>query len=88
MSDAEIATMHRVCVEKHREKIAELKTRPDYAAFYAELTGTRLEKLSRLLPHFGSNVFLAGPEAIPDEIIARDPGEDFFFTVERSATAH
>lgn len=88
MADAEIAEMHARCVDRHREKIAELRATPTYARFYSELTGPRLEKLSRLLPHFGSNVFLAGPGAVPDEVVARDPDEDFFFTVERQGTAH
>jgi hypothetical protein len=36
-----------------------------------------------MLSHFGTNVFLAGPEGIPDEIVARDPSEEFQFTVPR-----
>ena len=83
MADPEIRAAHEFSVKKHREKIAELKARPDYAAFHAELTGARLRKLSRMLSHFGANVFHEGPGVIPEEIVARDPSEDFFFTVER-----
>jgi hypothetical protein len=88
MSDVEIAELHHRCVKMHRDKITELKATPNYARFYSELTGPRLQKLSRLLPHFGSNVFLAGPQVIPDEVVERDPAEDFFFTVDRRRTAH
>ncbi len=87
LADPEIRAAHEYSVARHREKIAELKARPDYAAFHAELTSPRLRKLSRMLSHFGANVFHEGPGVIPDEIAERDPAEDFFFTVERrSAT--
>ncbi len=89
MADPEIAAAHALCVSRHREKIAQLRARPDYARFYAEITGPRMEKLSRMHARFGANVFLAGPDCVPDEILARDPEEPFFFTVERGAkTAH
>ncbi|WP_347311972.1 glycosyltransferase family 2 protein [Defluviimonas sp. SAOS-178_SWC] len=88
IADEEIAAMHAHCVKMHRAKIEELRATTTYSSFYADLTGPRLEKLSRLLPHFGSNVFLAGPEAIPDTVLERDPDEDFFFTVEQRKTAH
>jgi hypothetical protein len=40
-------------------------------------------------PYFGANVFLAGPEVIPDWVVERDDlPEDFFFTVEKQETAH
>lgn len=88
MADPEIAGMHDRCVAMHRDKIAELRAAPNNAKFYADLTGPRLDKLSRLLSHFGSNVFLAGPEAIPDEVVDRDPDDEFFFTVEKTKTTH
>lgn len=88
MADPEIAAAHAHSVAMHRAKIDELRKRPDYASFYADLTGPRLERLSRLHAHFGANVFLAGPEVIPDEIAERDPEEDFFFTVDRTETSH
>jgi hypothetical protein len=81
MADPYIAAAHAACVAAHRVKIDELKARPDYATFHAQLTGERLRKLSRLHGHFGSAVYLAGPDAIPDEVANRDPDSDFFFTV-------
>ncbi len=83
LNDPEIAAAHAHCVACHRAKIEELKATPNYAAFYTELTGARLEKLARLHGHFGANVFLQGPKVIPDEIVEKDPDADWFFTVER-----
>jgi hypothetical protein len=82
MCDPEIAAMHHACVAAHRAKIAELRAQPAHDTFYAELTSPRTAALSRLHGHFGSNVYLAGPAVIPDEIAARQPQDDFFFTVE------
>lgn len=82
MSDPEIAAAHEHSVARHRDKIQELQTARINAAFYDELTGPRLEKLSRMHKHFGANVFLAGPGSIPDEVVARDPEADWFFSVE------
>ncbi len=89
MEDPEIAAAHALCVKNHRAKITELKQRPDYAAFFAQLTGTRLQKLSRMLGYFGANVFLAGPDVIPDDVVQMDEiPVDFFFTVAREETQH
>lgn len=89
LADPEIAAAHAHSVECHKAKIAELRATENYASFYAELTGSRLEKLSRLHTHFGSNVFLSGPGVIPDEIVEKDPAEDWFFTVRQAdETAH
>lgn len=88
LADTEIAGRQAHCVRMHRAKIEELRATPNYADFYADLTGSRLERLSRLHGHFGANVFLAGPSVIPDEVVSREPGEDFFFTVEKGETAH
>jgi len=41
-----------------------------------------MEKLSRLHAHFGANVFLSGPQVVPDAVVARDPGGQWGFTVE------
>lgn len=82
MRDPEIAAAHAHCVARHRAKIDALKATENYAKFYDELTQARMEKLSRLHDHFGSNIFLSGPSVIPDEIAAKDPDEDWFFTVE------
>lgn len=84
LNDPEIAAAHAQSVASHRAKIEELKATPNYAAFYTELTSPRLEKLSRLHAHFGANVFLQGPNAIPDEIVEKDPDTDWFFTVEHN----
>lgn len=89
MADPEIAAQHEACIAAHRKKIAELRDTENYEKFYRDLTGARMERLSRLHTHFGANVFLSGPEVIPDEIWERDDlPEDFFFTVERTKTTH
>lgn len=89
MADPEIADAHQAAVAAHRAKIDALRSTENYAKFHAELTGRRLEKLSRLHAHFGSNVFLSGPQVVPDEVLFREPDEDWFFTVEPTdETAH
>jgi len=89
MSDPEIAAAHAHSVKCHRAKIDELKATENYSKFYGELTGERQEKLARLHGHFGSSVFLSGPAVVPDEIVERDPDEEWFFTVELTGeTAH
>ncbi|MCC6008735.1 MAG: glycosyltransferase family 2 protein [Rhodobacteraceae bacterium] len=82
MADPEIAAQHQACVAAHRAKIVELKARPDQAVFYGELTSRRMERLSRLHTHFGSAVFLAGPEVIPDAFLDSGPPADAFFTLD------
>ena len=82
MSDPEIAAAHEHSVKCHRAKIDELKATENYSKFYGELTSARQEKLARLHGHFGSNVFLSGPLVVPDDVVARDPEEEWFFTVE------
>lgn len=88
LADPEIADAHALSVARHREKIAELRQRPDHQALFAELTGTRMQRLTRLQRHFGSAVFSVGPHVIPDEV-ALDPflPPDFFFTVEAEGDA-
>ncbi|SIO40726.1 Glycosyl transferase family 2 [Rhodovulum sp. ES.010] len=88
LADPEIAAAHAAAVTAHRARIAALRATPTYAAFYAELTGWRMERLSRMLRHFGAEVFLAGPECIPDAVLRSAHGPDFFFTVPHGATAH
>src|SRR6056297_2494354 len=82
MSDPEIAAAHAHSVACHRAKIDELLALPQAARLHAELTGPRMEKLSRLHTHFGANVFLAGPRVVPDEVAARAPGGGWSFTVD------
>ena len=43
-----------------------------------------MERLSRMATCFGANVYQAGPQVIPDEVVARDPAKPFFFTVDAS----
>ncbi|MDA5558631.1 glycosyltransferase family 2 protein [Shimia sp. MMG029] len=88
LSDPEIAAAHAFSVERHQEKIRELRETSNYSKFYEDLTGARQERLARLHPHFGANVFLAGPEVVPDWVVERDLPDDFFFTVEKQDTAH
>lgn len=88
MADPEIAAIHHEAVKRHTAKIKELRATEKYTAFYQDLTGPRLRKLSHLHAHFGANVFLSGPDVIPDEIVEQDPASDFFFTVEKGETNH
>lgn len=87
LSDPEIRAAHEAAVAAHRAKIAELKARPDQAAFYAELTGERMESLSRMLHVFGSSVFNAGPKVIPPDLHRMTLPPDFYFTVEHEGDA-
>ncbi|MDR0808211.1 MAG: glycosyltransferase family 2 protein [Gemmobacter sp.] len=87
MADPEIRAAHAHSVACHRAKIAELMETPNYRAFYAELTGPRMEQLCRWQQHFGSAVFLAGPGVIPPDLHERDLPPDFFFTVDHVGDA-
>lgn len=78
----EVAEAHEAAVAWHRDRIRSLMAEPDYATLFEQISGARLEKLSRLTPNFGSGVFYRGPEVIPDPIVARDPGQRFYFNVE------
>lgn len=88
MADDEIAAIHHEAVKRHGAKIAELRATEKYTEFYKDLTGPRMKKLARLHSHFGSNVFLSGPDVIPDDVVEQDPATDFFFTVEKGETIH
>ena len=81
LADPEIAAAHAQCVSNHKTRIAELRATDTAAAFYAELTSPRMQRLCRLQPHFGSAVFTAGPNVIPDAILTQTLAADFFFTV-------
>jgi hypothetical protein len=88
MADPDIAAAHRACVAAHRAKIAALRATPAFAQFHAEITGARMRRLSRRLMHFGSAVFNAGPEVIPDTVALADSlPADFFFTVDHAGEA-
>ena len=88
LQDPDIAEAHAFCVDKHRSKIDALKATENYAKFYGDLTGERMETLARIHHVFGANVFLAGPDVIPDEVVRRDHPEGFSFTVDKQDTAH
>lgn len=47
-----------------------------------------MERLSRMHHHFGANVFLAGPDVVPDDVVNTDHPKDYFFTVDRVETQH
>ncbi len=88
MADPDIRAAHEYSVRRHREKIDALRATENYAKFYAELTGERMQRLSRMHANFGANVFLSGPEVVPDEVALADHDDDFFFTVEKGETVH
>ncbi|TFL16976.1 glycosyltransferase family 2 protein [Jannaschia formosa] len=84
-----VAAQHEASVAAHRAKISELRARPDYAALHAALTSERMRRLSRMHGAFGANVFLAGPDAVPDDVVFGDHPPDFFWTLgEVGETAH
>jgi len=88
LSDPDIRAAHGYSVACHRAKIAELMARPDQRELFDELTGERMVRLCRMQQHFGSAVFSAGPQVIPDEIALNDDlPPDFFFTVEHDGEA-
>ena len=84
LEDAVLVLLRRLGLKE----ITALRATENYATFYSELTGERMERLSKMLGHFGANVFLAGPGVIPDEIVQNKPETDFFFTVEKGKTEH
>ncbi|WP_146038059.1 glycosyltransferase family 2 protein [Tabrizicola aquatica] len=87
LADPEIRAAHEGCIAAHRAHIARLIETEQYSRFYAEITGERMQRLSRMHRHFGTNVFLAGPEVIPDDIVFKDHPADFFFNVPPVAEA-
>ena len=82
-----VQAAHERSVSWHRERVAFLRQQPEFARLYDEITGDRLRRLSRMLRHFGGNVFLSGPDVIPDDIAARSAGEDWHFTIEKPVRA-
>ena len=81
-----VAEAHGNAVDWHKRRIAELRAQPDMRTFYENITSPRMEKLSRLGPHFGMTVFMEGPHVVPDKVVEREPGERFHFTLTRSKT--
>ncbi|MGB0958946.1 MAG: glycosyltransferase family 2 protein [Halocynthiibacter sp.] len=88
LEDPDIRAAHEFSVDAHRTRIKELRATENYETFYGELTGDRMEKLARLHTHFGANVFLQGPQVVPEDILNRTPEGDWFFTVEDGETTH
>ncbi|WP_339112385.1 glycosyltransferase family 2 protein [Thioclava sp. GXIMD2076] len=87
MADPEIRAAHEAAVSAHRAKIAELRATENYENFYGDLTSAKYERLSRMLQHFGSAVFNAGPDCLPEDMHLREVAPDFFFTVEHAGEA-
>jgi len=79
LADPEIAAAHAACVAAHRARIAALRTDADYSRLYGRLTSPRMKQLSRMHHHFGQNVFLRGPQVIPDRVLSEDLPPDYFF---------
>lgn len=88
LADPDIRSAHEKCIFAHRSKIDELRQTGNYSKFYNDLTGYRMERLSRMHHHFGANVFLAGPDVVPDEVVDTNHPHDYFFTVDRVETQH
>lgn len=88
MADPEIAAQHHRCVMAHQAKIKTLKAVPAQQEFYKILTGDHMQKLSRMHQYFGANVFLVGPQCVPDDVISSEHPDEFQFTVERTKTQH
>lgn len=87
MADPEIRAAHEQSVACHRAKIAELRATENYEKFYGDLTSERFEALSRILHVFGSNVFNAGPDVIPEDFHRRAIGPETFFTTDHAGEA-
>ncbi len=87
IADPEIRTLHEAAVAAHRAKIAELRAHADARAFYDELTGERMETLSKMLHVFGSAVFNAGPGVVPPDLHHRELPHGFFFTIKGGGDA-
>ncbi len=85
LADPDIRAAHGASVAAHRQRIAELREVAEQAAFYAELTSARMEKLCTLQALFGAAVFRAGPQVVPIELNLDTIPPDFFFTVAEGA---
>ena len=76
-----VAEAHANAVAWHQNRITELKVVPEMRVFYENITSPRMEKLSRLGPHFSMTVFMEGPHVVPDKVLEREPGGKFHFTL-------
>lgn len=77
-----VGDAHASAVNWHRQKIDALRSDPEQAALFASITSPRMQRLSRTATYFGTNVYLAGPHVIPDDVAARSPSPPFFFTID------
>ena len=80
-ADPELRAAHDRSVAAHRVKIKTLRADPEFADLYDRLTSDRMRRLSRMLRHFGMNVFLNGPSVIPDKVFQPDLPPNFLFNV-------
>ena len=87
LADPELRALHDAAVAAHRARIAALMAEDDYRAFYAELTGERMQALSKMLYAFGAAVFNVGPGVIPADLHLKPLPEGYFFTVEHGGDA-
>ncbi|MEL7026755.1 MAG: glycosyltransferase family 2 protein [Pseudomonadota bacterium] len=81
LANRAIREAHAIAVARHKARIEALLKDPFYAEFYATLTGARMERLSRLLGHFGAGVFQSGPTVVPEEKVFGNWKDGDFFTV-------
>ncbi len=65
MADPDIRAMHGRSVIAHKQRVQSLLQSDDYKALFNEVTGERLNALSKMNHHFGSQVFGDGPDSIP-----------------------
>jgi hypothetical protein len=79
--DPKLRAAHDHAVAWHRAKIEKLRADPEYAKLYDSLTSERMQRLSRMLRHFGMNVFLSGPSVIPDKVFDPNLPPNFLFNV-------
>ncbi len=82
-----IRALHEGAVAAHRAKIADLMADAGNRAFYEELTGERMQALSRMLHVFGSSVFTAGPGVVPPDLHRRALPRGYFFSVGQDGDA-
>jgi len=87
LADPDIARVHQECVAAHRAKIDALKATERFSKFYDDLRSDRMQRLARMHHRFGANVFLVGPDCVPDSVVFSDD-EDAFFTVDEAETQH
>lgn len=83
LDDPEISAAHLACVDAHVARIRALRAEPVFDDLYQALVSARFMALSRMHHHFGMNVFLTGPQVIPDTVFDPALPEGFFFNCAR-----